>query len=292
MCDSKLISYENPVSNRGELMINASSPGSYVKMSCEEVGYNRVIVGGLPTIQIDRLDFANLMVKDCEKARLDRNGWEPKLVFSSNGQGLALAGQSNEFRKTMMQASWIHADGQSVVLASRMTKAPLPERIATTDFFHDAASAAVSNGLAFYVLGGSEKQNACAVERMLELYPGLKIVGRRNGYFQPQEEDMICRDIRDSGADVLWVGLGKPLQEQWCVRNKERLHGVGWIKTCGGLYSFLSGEAPRAPDWMQDLCLEWLFRTIKEPKRLGWRYFTTNPYSLYRLIRYTHSKPV
>lgn len=273
-------------------MINTSSLSPHATTSYTGCSYHRVIVGGLPTIQISRAEFASLMVKDCEKANLDREGWEPKLVFSSNGQGLALAGQSTEFRKAMMQASWIHADGQSVVLASRMTKAPLPERIATTDFFHDAASAAVSNGLAFYVLGGSEKQNACAVERMLELYPGLKIVGRRNGYFRPDEEDAICRDIRESGADVLWVGLGKPLQEQWCVRNKQKLHGVGWIKTCGGLYSFLSGEAPRAPDWMQDLCLEWLFRTLKEPKRLGWRYLTTNPYSLYRLLRYTQPKPI
>lgn len=272
-------------------MKNSSLLGLHAAPPNTGSGYNRVIVGGLPTIQISRTNFADLMVKDCEAARLDREGWEPKLIFSSNGQGLALAGQSAEFRDIMMQATWIHADGQSVVLASRMTKAPLPERIATTDFFHDAASAAVSNGLGFYVLGGSESQNSCAVEKMLELYPGLNIVGRRNGYFKPEDEDAICRDIRDSGADVLWVGLGKPLQEQWCARNKKKLHGVGWIKTCGGLYSFLSGESPRAPDWMQDLCLEWLFRTIKEPKRLGWRYFTTNPYSLYRLIRYTKPLP-
>ncbi len=253
---------------------------------------DRIVVGGLPTVRVSRADFADLMVADCEKARLNRKDWEPKLVFSSNGQGLALAGRDPTYHNLMMQASWIHADGQSVVLASKMTRAPLPERIATTDFFHDAAKAALRNGLSFYVLGASERQNARAVERMLELYPGLKIAGRRNGYFSRDEEVEVCRDIRESGADVLWVGLGKPLQELWCVRNRANLRGVGWIKTCGGLYSFLSGDSPRAPDWMQNLCLEWLFRSVKEPRRLGWRYLTTNPYSFYRLLRHTKMRPI
>ncbi|WP_333838351.1 WecB/TagA/CpsF family glycosyltransferase [Novosphingobium sp.] len=269
------------------IFIKASGSGSD-----DAVGLARAVVGGLPTLQITRPAFADLMVADCKKAQLSRDKAMPKLVFSSNGQGVALAGQDPKFRDVMLKATWIHADGQSVVFASRLTKAPLPERIATTDFFHDAAEAAVQHNLSFFVLGGSESQNERAVEQMLTLYPGLKVVGRRNGYFRPDEEDAICADIRASGADVLWVGLGKPLQEHWCVRNAAKLKGVGWIKTCGGLYGFLSGDSPRAPNWMQDLCLEWLFRTLQDPKRLVWRYLTTNPYSLYRLLRYTKSEPV
>ncbi|MEW9854608.1 WecB/TagA/CpsF family glycosyltransferase [Novosphingobium sp. M1R2S20] len=207
-------------------------------------------------------------------------------------RGVTLAARDRGFNEAMLEASWIHADGQSIVLASRLTKAPLTERIATTDFFHDAARAAVRHGLSFYVLGGSETQNKRAVDQMLVLYPDLRIVGRRNGYFKREEEEEICREIRDSGADVLWVRLGKPLQEEWCVRNRDRLHGIGWIKTCGGLYAFLAGDSPRAPQWMQDMCLEWLFGALKDPMRLGWRYLTTNPYSFYRLIRYTKANPI
>lgn len=162
-------------------MTDANSHFSPVSAPRVDDSYSRVVVGGFPTIQIRRAEFARLMVNDCKAAKLDPASWLPKLVFSSNGQGLALAGQSAEFRNTMMQASWIHADGQSVVIASRMTKAPLPERIATTDFFHDAAIAAVSNGLKFYIFGGSEQQNSRAVQRMIELYPDINIVGRRNG---------------------------------------------------------------------------------------------------------------
>ncbi len=192
----------------------------------------------------------------------------------------------------MLEANWIHGDGQSIVIASKMTEAPLPERIATTDFFHDAAEAAIRNDLSFFIFGGSENQNRTATDAIRKLYPGIKIAGRRNGYFKPDEEDGICREIRESGADVLWVGLGKPFQEEWSVRNRHKLQGVAWLKTCGGLYAFLCGDAPRAPEWMQRLGLEWLFRTMQDPKRLAWRYLTTNPHSFYRLIVHTRRQAV
>lgn len=244
----------------------------------------RVMVGGLPTVSVTRSRLARMMVDDCLAARSAADPVCPKLVFSSNGQGVSLASSDAAFRKTMLEAEWIHGDGQSIVLASKMTEVPLPERIATTDFFHDAALAAVRHDLSFFIFGGSERQNATATEAIRRLYPDLRIAGRRNGFFRPEEEEDICREIRESGADVLWVGLGKPLQEYWSVRNRARLAGVGWLKTCGGLYAFLSGEAPRAPQWMQNMGLEWLYRTMRDPRRLAWRYLTTNPHSFYQLM--------
>lgn len=252
----------------------------------------RVIVGGLPTVSVTRAGLADMMVEDCVRARAAAGQVLPKLVFSSNGQGVSLAGRSREFRDTMLEAAWIHGDGQSIVIASKLTQAPLPERIATTDFFHDAAEAAIEHGLSFFIFGGSEKQNAAATDAIGRLYPRLKIAGRRNGYFKPEEEEAICAEIRASGADVLWVGLGKPLQEEWSVRNRHRLGGIGWLKTCGGLYAFLCGDAPRAPEWMQRFGLEWLFRTMKDPRRLAWRYLTTNPHSFYRLLVHTRRRPI
>jgi exopolysaccharide biosynthesis WecB/TagA/CpsF family protein len=247
----------------------------------------RVTVGGFPTVSVTRKELADAMVADCLVARQQRDTWLPKLVFSSNGQGIALAGQDKAFADIMAQADIVHADGMPVVLASRLTEAPLPERIATTDFFHDAAEAAAAHGLKFFILGSKEEQNAQVVEAIKRLYPGVEIVGRHDGYFGADQDEAVCAAIRASGADVLWVALGKPRQEIWCVRNRERLKGIGWVKTCGGLYAFLTGEAPRAPAWMQKLSLEWLYRTMDDPKRLVWRYLTTNPYSFYRLVRYT-----
>lgn len=249
-----------------------------------------VQVGGFPTASVSRRKLAQCMVRDCMAAREDRENWIPKAVFSSNGQGIALAGQDPAFADAMAAADIIHADGMPVVFASRRTAHPLPERICTTDFFHDAAQAASEHKLRFFILGAKEEQNRAVVEAIRKLYPDVEIVGRYHGYFPPEDDKRVCDLVRASGADVLWVALGKPRQEFWSIRNRENLKGVGWIKTCGGLYSFLTGDAPRAPGWMQALGLEWLHRVAMDPKRLGWRYLTTNPYAFYRLVRYTESK--
>lgn len=256
-----------------------------------ELAYPQVVVGGFNTISCSRMELANLLHDDCMEARKQSESWVPKLVFSSNGQGVALAGRSPGFMKVMSEADIVHVDGMPVVFASKLTTDPLPERIPTTDFFHDAAKVAEPNGLRFFMLGAREEQNAAAVAAIEKSYPNLNIVGRHHGYFDEDEDQAVCEKIRASEADVVWIALGKPRQEEWCLRNRNRLRGVGWLKTCGGLYAFLAGDVPRAPEWMQKFGLEWLFRLMDDPKRLAWRYMTTNPYALYRLIRYTHKKP-
>lgn len=250
----------------------------------------KVIVGGFQTVSCTRHELALAMLRDCLEARERGDAWTPKLVYSSNGQGIALAGRSKEFGAIMARADLIHADGMPVVVASRFTDAPLPERIATTDFFHDAVAVAIANGLRFFMLGASEEQNRRAVEALRLAYPELIVAGRHHGYFDSTQDGNVCAQIRASGADVVWAALGKPRQEYWCARNRENLGGVGWLKTCGGLYSFLAGDAPRAPQWMQGAGLEWAYRLANDPVRLSWRYLWTNPYAVYRLIRYTRSR--
>ena len=208
--------------------------------------YRTSRIGGFDTIAVTRAELAEIMASDCLAARQAESP-VPRLVFSSNGQGLALASQSQDFEAAMTAADIVHADGMPVVLASRLLGGVrLPERISTTDFFHDAARVAVRDNLRFFVLGGEESENERVVEAMKSLYPGLEICGRQHGYFSEGDEAAICERIVASGTDVLWVGLGKPKQEFWSVRNREQLRGVGWVKTCGGLYSFLTGDAPRA----------------------------------------------
>ncbi|HEX3484812.1 MAG TPA: WecB/TagA/CpsF family glycosyltransferase [Micropepsaceae bacterium] len=249
-----------------------------------------VTIGGFPTIRATRVELADLMVQDCLANRKDGTGF-PKLVICSNGQGISMAGTDTSFAKAMTAANIVHADGMSVVIASRLlTRRPLPERITTTDFVHDAARAAAKAGLSFFLLGGTEAQNKTACETLRRLYPQLRIAGRHNGHDGMIEEagdERLCAEIVASGADVLWVALGKPKQELWCVRNRERLRGVGWVKTCGGLFAFLTEEVTRAPAWMQNWGLEWLYRTMQEPSRLAWRYITTNPHAIYRMIRFS-----
>jgi N-acetylglucosaminyldiphosphoundecaprenol N-acetyl-beta-D-mannosaminyltransferase len=247
--------------------------------------YREVIVGGLKTACLSRAQMMALMVKDCLAAREDSRR-RPKLVFASNGHVVSLAAFDAEFRRLNEFADMIHADGQPVVLASKLTDAPIPERSATTDFFHDAALAARENGLTFFLLGATEQVNANCAQKMRDMYPGLKIAGRRNGYFSRDEEAAICEEINASGADVVWVGLGVPLEHSFCVRNKHRLR-VGWIVTAGGCFNYVTGDYARAPGWMQRLSLEWLHRLWHEPRRLFWRYAITNPHALFLLLTRT-----
>jgi N-acetylglucosaminyldiphosphoundecaprenol N-acetyl-beta-D-mannosaminyltransferase len=251
--------------------------------------YREVMVGGLRTACLSRPQLTKLMLGDCLAACGGKR--RPKLVFASNGHAIALAATDAQFRKYFEAANLIHADGQPVVIASKLlTRHPIPERSATTDFIHDAAQAAAETGLSFFLLGGTERVNAqCAMALELQ-YASLHIAGRSNGYFTPEEEGALCEAINASGADVLWVGLGVPLEYDFCVRNRHRLN-AGWIVTCGGCFNFVTGDYARAPDWMQRCSLEWLYRLLHDPRRLFWRYAITNPLALFALLTKTASSP-
>jgi N-acetylglucosaminyldiphosphoundecaprenol N-acetyl-beta-D-mannosaminyltransferase len=253
--------------------------------------YNEVIVGGVKIACLSRSGLADLMVEECLAARTS-DGRLPRLVFSANGNSIARAAMDAEFRAHYEAADVIHADGQPVVLASRLlTDAPIPERSATTDYFLDAAEAAQQRGLRFFLLGATEAVNARCAELLKQRYPGLEIVGRHNGYFAREDEAAICDEINASGADVVWVGLGVPLEQAFCTRNKHRLR-AGWLVTCGGCFNFVTGDYARAPAWMQVAGLEWLFRLAHEPKRLFWRYALSNPRAVYLMLTRTAAKPV
>ncbi len=249
--------------------------------------YREVNVGGVKTACVSRDQMTQLMVGDCLAAReFERS---PKLIFASNGHAIAMCAQNPEFRRQFEAASLVHADGQPVVFASKwMTESPIPERTATTDFIHDAAEAAAKAGLKFYLLGGSEEANARCAEVLAEKYPGLEIVGRRNGYFKSSDESAICDRINRSGADVVWVGLGVPFEYAFCVRNRHRLKPA-WIVTCGGCFNFVTGDYSRAPAWMQAAGFEWLYRLARDPRRLFWRYAVTNPVALFTILTRTRS---
>jgi exopolysaccharide biosynthesis WecB/TagA/CpsF family protein len=252
--------------------------------------YDEVVIGGLKTACVSRAQMMALMVEQCLQRRVARTT-PAKLVFAVNGHTLSLAAGNPQFRSFHDFADIIHADGQPIVFASKLlTRSPIPERSATTDFFHDAAKAAREYGLKFFLLGATEEVNAQCAEAMRKLYPGLQIVGRRHGYFTQAEEERICEEISRSGADVVWVGLGIPLEQAFCVRNRHRLD-AGWIVTAGGCFNFVTGHYRRAPAWMQAGGLEWLHRLWREPRRLFWRYAVTNPHAFYLILTRSMSLP-
>jgi N-acetylglucosaminyldiphosphoundecaprenol N-acetyl-beta-D-mannosaminyltransferase len=247
----------------------------------------RLIVGGVGVAHATRQQLAQVMVADAalaDQGALPR----PRFVTSVNGFAIALYHRDRAFRALMDQADIIDADGMPLVMASKLFhRDPLVERVATTDFVHDASALAARHGVRFFFLGARPGVAQQAADTLLAEHPGLQIVGVRNGYYKPEEEPALLEEIKASGAHVLWVGLGSPRQEQFAVRNLAALAGLAWVRTCGGLFDHIAGVHPRAPDWMQRHGLEWLHRLIREPRRLGPRYLVTNPVAAFHLLTKT-----
>lgn len=244
------------------------------------------MIGGLPIAVIDRLNTAKLMV-NLALARRGADG--PALIFTSaNGQVLSICEADPQVRDLFLSADIINADGMPLVFASRLlSSSPLPERVATTDLIHDVAEIAGARGVTFYMLGATSRVVERAVEYLHALYPRLRIVGYRDGYFGRTEEDEVVADINLKRPDILWLGLGAPIEQVFAVRNRDRLRQVGLIKTSGGLFDFLSGKCRRAPEWMQSAGLEWAYRMYLEPRRLAARYILTSPHALFLLLTRT-----
>jgi exopolysaccharide biosynthesis WecB/TagA/CpsF family protein len=134
------------------------------------------------------------------------------------------------------------------------------------------------------MFGAEEDQNAAAVANVRKRYPDLRIVGHCHGYLRGDALRAKVDEINELAPDYLWVALGVPYEQAFVAEFTSRLPNVGVIKTAGGLFNFLSGSLPRAPRWMQDVGLEWAWRIWLEPRRLFWRYLTTNPRALYLLL--------
>lgn len=251
-----------------------------------ELAIPTVQIGGLPIGVIDRAQSARRMI-DIAFAR--RGGNRPPLVITSaNGQVISACAQDASIRALFSAADLIHADGMPLVFASRLKCAtPLPERVATTDLFHDVARLAEHAGTSFYLLGGTPEVIKATVHNVTRDYPRLKIAGFRNGYFSPDEEPHVIEAINRARPDILWAGMGIPAEQAFALRHRDRLTGVGLIKTSGGLFDFLSGRNSRAPAWMQAAGLEWLYRAALEPRRLLGRYLRTNPHAVYLLLTRT-----
>jgi N-acetylglucosaminyldiphosphoundecaprenol N-acetyl-beta-D-mannosaminyltransferase len=183
--------------------------------------------------------------------------------------------RDEQLRGAVAGSGMILADGQAVVWAGRVLGAPLPERVAGVDLFMELLAESARRGYRVYFLGARPDVLTRMMEEAGRRFPGLIVVGARDGYYQPGQEAEIAEEIRTSRADILFLGMSSPRKElfmgEWGPATKAHvLHGVG------GSFNILAGETRRAPVWLQTHGLEWLYRAWQEPIRLGRRYLTTN----------------
>ena len=169
----------------------------------------------------------------------------------------------------------ILADGKSVVFASRLLRRGLPERVAGIDIMLQVLERGNQERYRVYLFGATEEVSIRVAQEVNRRYPGIKLVGRRNGYFSEADEQSIAADIAQSTPDVLFVAMTSPKKEKFLARWGGRI-GVPVCHGVGGSFDVMAGKVQRAPLAWQRLGLEWLYRLKQEPRRMLKRYLVTN----------------
>jgi exopolysaccharide biosynthesis WecB/TagA/CpsF family protein len=213
----------------------------------------------------------------------DRSLDQPRHLCYVNAHSLNLAYRDESYRDALARARLVLNDGIGIELAARMRGRGFPENLNGSDFTLRLLAFAAENEWRVYLYGGQPGVAATARDRLCDAIDGLQIVGVRDGYDQRTAEEVV-EDIRAASADVVIVALGQPQQELWLDRYlaDTGCHlGVG----VGAFLDFVSGQVVRAPQWMNRLGIEWLFRLVQEPGRLWRRYVVGNPLFLWRAWR-------
>ncbi|MFD4246309.1 WecB/TagA/CpsF family glycosyltransferase [Streptomyces sp. NPDC058525] len=176
------------------------------------------------------------------------------------------------------------ADGQAVVWAGRVLGVRLPERVAGIDLFMRLLAAAEAADISVYLLGARQQVLEMMLRQISERFPKLRVAGSRNGYFADSEQGAVADAIADTRAQLLFLGMTSPKKEIFTAGYGDRT-GAHVVHGVGGSFDILAGITKRAPAVWQRMGLEWFYRTLQEPRRLGKRYLTTNTAFLLMTVR-------
>jgi N-acetylglucosaminyldiphosphoundecaprenol N-acetyl-beta-D-mannosaminyltransferase len=213
------------------------------------------------------------------------DGTERKRVAYVNAHVINQSFDIPEVRKALMASHLVYCDGYGVRLAAKAIGMPVPHRMTGADWIWGVASLCEAAGKSLYLLGSNPGASAEAAAELARWYPSLRITGTHHGYFElgsPHDERVI-EHINENKPDILLVGMGTPQQEVWVERHFDEVDAtVVW--TVGALFEYVSGRIRRAPHWMSDNGLEWIFRLAVEPRRMWRRYLLGNPVFLHRVL--------
>ena len=177
----------------------------------------------------------------------------------------------------------ILADGMGVVWGLRVLGQRLPERVPGIDLMYRMLEEGRTRKYRVYCLGATEEVSRAAARRIADEYPGIQVVGRRDGYFSEEEEPGLAEEIKATGADILFVAMSPPKKERFLARWFDELdvpvcHGVG------GAFDVFVGKTQRAPVLWQRVGMEWMYRIVQEPRRMWRRYLVTNTLFAWMLL--------
>jgi len=209
---------------------------------------------------------------------------EPRVhqIATTNPEFVMKAQQDEQFRQVLQQADLCIPDGVGLLLASRWMGTPLAERVPGSELVYKLAKLAAQEGWRLFLLGAGPGVAEEAAHILRLKYPELKIAGTYAGSPDPSEDELIVQRINSSQANMLFVAYGAPNQDKWIARNRETLPAIRLAIGVGGSLDFVTGQAKRAPRWIQNLGLEWLYRLIQEPWR--WRRMLALPHFAIKVL--------
>lgn len=213
---------------------------------------------GVPFLHTTRQTFVETLQQHVEQK-------SKTFVVTANPEIVMHSLQDEHYRGLLEQADYITADGIGVVKAASIIGNPLPERVSGYDIMLDLLEKADRHGYKVYFLGAAEEVLQTTVAKVKEEYPGVRIAGYRNGFFDRQDPT-IAEAIQASDADLVFVALGFPRQEQW-IGTHLPLFDKGVFIGVGGSFDVFSGNVKRAPDLWIKMNLEWFYRLAKQPSR-------------------------
>jgi N-acetylglucosaminyldiphosphoundecaprenol N-acetyl-beta-D-mannosaminyltransferase len=185
-------------------------------------------------------------------------------------------------RTAVLDCDLINADGQPVIWVSALLQVPMKERVTGIDLFDVLIARCAERGFRPYLVGARQEIVAKTVDVLKGKYPKLQLAGWRNGYWSADEEPTVVQEIKKARPDVLCMAVGSPKQELFLHKWKKEMQ-VPFVMGVGGSFDVTAGVLKRAPRWMQDAGLEWLFRLAQEPRRL-WRRYLIEDMAFFRLV--------
>lgn len=209
------------------------------------------------------------------------------LVLHANAHALNIATEQDWYREFLNSADIVFCDGAGIQLAAILLRHRIPQRITYADWMWQLAELCEREGYSLFLLGGRAGVANAAADRLLDVYPRSRIVGCHHGYFDKryggQENLAVVATVNSVAPDILIVGFGMPLQEEWLKENLNALNAKV-VLTGGAVFDYVSGRLRRAPAWMTRYGLEWLGRLLIEPRRLWQRYLLGNPKFLWKVL--------
>lgn len=201
-----------------------------------------------------------------------------------NADCVNIAYNNNAYLKVLNNADLCLADGIGIKLAGKFMAQEIAQNLCGTDMFPRLCQRISGTDVTLFLLGAKPQATEGVTNWIHAHYPGITVCGYQHGYFQPEEEPAIIQRIKDSGAQLLLVAFGVPKQDIWIHEHLKETR-VRVAIGVGGLFDFYSGLIPRAPRWIREIGMEWLYRLLQEPSRMWRRYVVGNPLFMWRVLR-------